>query len=277
VAETVALSAPTLAEQATIWRKLVGARIRADWQYRTSFVLFTVSQFVASFLDIVVIVILFSNVDRLAGWSVAEVALLYGTSSLAFSLADVLVSEVEFVGHHVRHGSFDRFLLRPVSPLLLLCCLEFAFRRAGKVVQSVLVLGVALTQLPGEWTVARVAMVVDMVAVGFVLFGGIWVITSSVAFWAVEVREVANSFTYGGNFVTHYPLEIFSGWLRRLVTIVPLAFVSYYPALWVLGRHDPHRSPGWFSFAGPAVALVVVLVARAVWASGIRHYRSTGS
>jgi ABC-2 type transport system permease protein len=269
--------APSLAEQATIWRRLVGARIRADWQYRTSFVLFTVSQFLAAFLDILLIVVLFSNVDRLAGWSVAEVAFLYGTSSLAFSLGDVFVSEVEFVSHHIRHGSFDRFLLRPVGPLLLLCGQEFAFRRAGKVFQSVVVLAVALTQVPVDWDAGRAAMVVVMVAVGFVIFGALWVITSAIAFWAVEVREVANSFTYGGNFVSHYPLEIFSGWLRRLVTIVPLAFVSYYPTLWVLRRDDPHGSPGWFPFAGPLVAVGAVVVARAVWAAGIRHYRSTGS
>lgn len=268
---------PSLAEQATIWRRLVGARIRADWQYRTSFVLFTFSQFVAGFLDIVAVLVLFSNVDRLAGWSVAEVAFLYGTASLAFSLGDVFVSEVEYVAHHIRQGSFDRFLLRPVGPLLLLCGQEFAFRRTGRIIQSALVLGIAVTQVDVAWDVARVAMVVQMVAVGFVIFGGIWVVTSSIAFWAVEAREVANSFTYGGNFIAHYPMEIFSGWLRRLATIVPLAFVSYYPALWVLGRTDPDGSPSWLRFAGPAVAAVVVRVARAVWASGIRHYRSTGS
>ncbi len=120
-------------------------------------------------------------------------------------------------------------------------------------------------------------MVVQMVAVGFVIFGGIWVIASSVAFWVVEMREVANAFTYGGRFLTNYPFEIFSGVLRRLGTIVPLAFVSYQPALWVLGRTDPHGSPAWFRFAGPLAAAATVLVARIVWRSGIRHYRSTGS
>jgi len=273
----VADATPSIAEQATIWRKLVAARIRADWQYRTSFVLFTVSQFVAAFVDIAVVLVLFTNVDRLAGWSVAEVAFLYGTASLAFGLADVFVSEVEFVAHHIRHGSFDRFLLRPVGPLLLLSGHEFAFRRAGKVFQAALVLAVAVTQVDVGWDAARVAMVVQMVVVGFLIFSGIWVVTSSIAFWAVEIREVANSFTYGGNFLAHYPMEIFSGWLRRLATIVPLAFVSYYPALWVLGRNDPHGSPAWLRFAGPLVAAGVVLVARAVWSSGIRHYRSTGS
>jgi ABC-2 type transport system permease protein len=205
------------------------------------------------------------------------VAFLYGTASLAFGLGDVFVSEVEFVSHHIRRGSFDRFLLRPVGPLLLLCCQEFAFRRAGKIVQAALVLGIALAHVDVDWDIWRAAMVVEMVIVGFVIFSGIWVITSSVAFWVVEITEVANAFTYGGNFVSNYPFEIFGGWLRRLATVVPLAFISYQPALWVLGRTDPHGSAAWLRFAGPLVAAAVVLVARAVWRSGIRHYRSTGS
>ena len=270
-------SGTTLAEQATIWRKLVGARVRADWQYRTSFVLFTIAQFLSELLGIVMILVLFANVDRLAGWTVAEVAFLYGTSSLAFALADVFVSEVEFVSIHIRRGTFDRFLLRPVGPLLLLCCHEFAFRRGGKILQAILVLGIALVRVDVDWDLWRAAMVVQMVLVGFVIFGAIWVIASSLAFWVVEMREVANAFTYGGRVVTGYPMEIFTGWLRRVATVVPLAFISYQPALWVLGRTDPHGSPAWFRFAGPLVAAAAVLVARAVWHSGIRHYRSTGS
>lgn len=267
----------SLAEQATIWRKLVGARIRADWQYRTSFVLFTIAQFLSELLGLVMILVLFANVERLAGWSVAEVSFLYGTSTLAFALGDVFVSEVEFVSIHIRRGSFDGFLLRPVGPLLLLCCQEFAFRRAGKILQAVLVLAIALVAVDVDWDLWRAAMVVEMVVVGFVIFGGIWVIASSVAFWVVEMREVANAFTYGGRFLTNYPFEIFGGALRRLGTVVPLAFISYQPALWVLGRRDPYGSPPWFRFAGPLAAAATVLVARTVWRSGIRHYRSTGS
>jgi ABC-2 type transport system permease protein len=269
----VAEGPATLAEQATIWRRLVGARVRADWQYRTSFVLFTVSQFLAELLGLLLIVVLFANVDALAGWTVAEVAFLYGTSSLAFALSDVFIGEVDYVSTHIQRGSFDRFLLRPVGPILLLCGQEFAFRRAGKVAQAVLVLGIALARVEVDWDLWRAAMVVQMVGVGFVIFGGFWVITASLSFWVVEIREVASAFTYGGNFMAAYPFEIFAGWFRRLATLVPLAFVSYYPALWVLGRGEPTA----LSFAGPLVAAAVVLVARATWRSGIRHYRSTGS
>lgn len=260
-----------------IYRRLVGARIRADWQYRASFVFFTVSQFLGTSLDFAVIAVIFGQVDRLAGWSGAEIAFLYGTSALAFALSDVFVSEVERTSFHIRNGSFDQFLIRPLGPLFQMCCHEFALRRAGKMIQAGTILAIAMVLVDVDWSPARLAGVAAMLTSGFVIFGGMWVTTASLSFWTVNTSEVANAFTYGGNYAAQYPLEIFSGWLRRVLTIVPLAFVNYYPALWVLGRRDPTGLPGAARFASPVVAVVVVLVARAVWTSGVRHYRSTGS
>ena len=48
--------------------------MRSDLQYRVSFALFTFSQFAITALDFVAILIVFTNVHALAGWSVQEVA-----------------------------------------------------------------------------------------------------------------------------------------------------------------------------------------------------------
>lgn len=262
---------------AAIYARLVAARVRADWQYRTSFVLLTTSQFLVTFLDFLAIAVLFTQVQLLAGWSLAEVAFLYGTTGVAFALCDVFVSEVELASRHIRLGTFDQFLLRPVGPLVQLCAQEFALRRAGKVLQALVVLGLAIAWVPIEWDGARVLMTVVTVAAGTLIFGAIHVITSSLSFWTVETQEVANSFTYGGNFASQHPLDLYSDWLQRLLVIVPIAFVNYLPATWILDKEDGLGLPGWAAFASPAVAGVMVLVARVVWRSAIRHYRSTGS
>jgi ABC-2 type transport system permease protein len=260
-----------------IYLRLVGARIRADWQYRASFAAFTVSQFFAGFLDFAVILVIFSNVRALSGWSATEVAFLFGVTGTAFSIGDVFVSEVERASFHIKAGSFDRFLLRPIGPLLHLCAHEFALRRAGRVAQGLLVLGIAVARLGLVHHPLKLAMTVVMTATGTAIFGGIWVVTSSIAFWTVETQEVANTFTYGGNYLTQYPLDIYGAWLRRAAMIVPLAFVNYLPALWVLHKPNPLGGPGWLRFASPLAAAATVVVARAVWQAGVRHYRSTGS
>lgn len=259
------------------YRRLVGARIRADWQYRLSFSLFTVGQFLGSFLDFLAIAVIFDSVPALAGWSLAEVAFLYGTTGVAFNIGDVFISQVERSSQYIKRGDFDQLLLRPLGPLFQLSCREFELRRVGKLVQAGGVLAVAVAALEVSWTAPRVAMFVLLIAAGTAIFGAIWVITSSIAFWTVETQELANSFTYGGNYVTEYPLELFAPWLRRLLLIVPLAFVNYLPAAWILGRSDTSAYPGWLVYATPFVAAATVTAARTVWATAIRHYRSTGS
>ncbi|MFP3907939.1 MAG: ABC transporter permease [Acidimicrobiales bacterium] len=254
------------------------ARVRSDWQYRTSFVLLAFSQALVMFLDLAAILILFELVPSLGGWSVAEVAVLYGLTILAFGLGDLFVSPVETVARHVREGSFDRFLLRPMPVLVQVSAQEFALRRAGKTVPGLVTLVVALAAAEVAWTPDRVVVLVLSVATGVVLFGSVWVLTSSVSLWVVGVQEVANAFTYGGSYAHQYPLHVFAEWIRAFVGwILPLAFVAYVPAIYLLDAANPLGLPSWFAWCGPGVALVAALVARAAWGAGIRNYQSTGS
>lgn len=267
-----------LAASLSIYRRMVGARMRADWQYRTSFVLFLVGQTVVAGGEFLAIAVIFTAVDQLAGWSVAEVAFLYGLSGVAFGVADLFVSPVELASRHIKAGSFDQFLIRPVGALWQLLAVEFAARRLGRSVQPVLVLVVAARAVDVSWSPAAVALVAVSLVSGVAIYGAIWVATSAVAFWTVETQEIANSFTYGGNTLTDYPIDVLGRWLGRLVTfVVPLASIAHLPAVWLFGKPMPFGLPRLAAWSGPLVAGAMVLVARFVWVQAIRHYRSTGS
>lgn len=265
-------------ETLAIYRRLVGARVRSDLQYRTSFFLFLAAQSLVGGAEFVSIAVIFNQLDALAGWSVAEVAFLYALSGLAFGIGDLFISQVETAAEHIKAGTFDKFLIRPLGTLLQLSATEFAPRRLGRSIQPVIVLAIAMPQLRVEWTLAHVALIPVTIATGVAIFGSIWVLTSSLAFWTVETQELSNSFTYGGNTLTSYPIDVFGSVLRRIVIfVVPLAFVSYLPAADLLDKPLPFGLPRGIAWAGPLVAAALVLLARAVWRLAIRHYRSTGS
>ena len=267
-----------MVESARVYGRLVGARIRGDLQYRASFVMFGIGQFVIAILDFLVVLVIFEQVPSLDGWTVDQVAFLLGASAVSFNLADVFVSQVEMLPRRIRLGTFDQFLIRPAGTLLQLCADEFALRRIGKLAQGLLIFGIALGWVDVDWTVGRAAMVPVMVLAGFAIFGAVWVTFSTLTFWSTEGQEFVNAFTYGGNFMTQYPLGIYAPWLRRVFAIaVPLAFVNYFPALYILDQPDALGAPGFVRFLSPLVAVVVVLIARLVWRGGVRHYRSTGS
>ena len=154
---------------------------------------------------------------------------------------------------------------------------DFQLRRLGKAVQGALVLGWVIGSLHVQWDLGRVAMLVVMVPAAIVIFSSVWVVGGCLAFWTTDGGEFTNAFTYGGNFMAQYPIDILGVWVRRfLAYIVPLAFVCYFPALYILDKPDPLGLPRFVDFLSPVVALVAAYIAGSVWRSAVRHYRSAG-
>jgi ABC-2 type transport system permease protein len=264
-------------ESVVLWRRLVGAQIRSQLQYRASFVLDLAGSFLISFVDFLAVLVIFHNVPRLGEWSVEEVAFLYALSSISFAVTDLAIGHLDQFPQKIRDGNFDILLVRPRGSLYQVIASDFQLRRLGKAVQGLLVLGYALAALHVDWDPGRVAMLVVMIPAGVVLFSSVWVIGACLSFWTTDGGEFTNAFTYGGAFMAQYPIDIYGTWLRRfLCYIVPLGFVCYFPALYILDKRDPLGLPRFLEFSSPFVALLAAFVAGTIWRGAVRHYRSAG-
>lgn len=252
--------------------------LRSTMAYRASFVMTTLGNFAATGFDFVAIMLMFAHVDELGGYTLPEIALLYGASGTAFGLADLVLGSMDRLGRRVRDGTLDTLLVRPVPVLAQVAADRFALRRLGRITQGLLVFGYALATLDIDWTPLRVAMVPLMLLTGAAIFGAVFVCGAAFQFFAQDAAEVQSSFTYGGNTLLQYPPTIFAKDLVRGVTfVVPLAFVNWLPALYVLGRDYPLALPEWVAFLPPVVAAVCWVLAGTAWRAGLRSYRSTGS
>ncbi|GAA3100932.1 ABC transporter permease [Streptomyces goshikiensis] len=257
---------------------IVAMWIRSTMTYRTSFFLATFGNAAVQLLDFVAIYIMFSHVEALGGFSLPEIALLYGSCSASLGLADLLLGNTDRIGVRVRDGSLDTMLVRPVPLLAQVAADRFALRRLGRIVQGLGVLGWAVWALDVAWTPGKVLLVPVMIlAGGGDLRGG------DAGGGGVPVRRRgrgggAELLHVRGNTMLQYPPTVFGKDLLRGVTfIVPLAFVNWLPALHVLGRPDPLGLPGWVGYLSPLVAFVAFLPASLAWRAGVRSYRSTGS
>ncbi len=257
---------------------IVAMWIRSTMTYRTSFFLSTFGNAAITLLDFVAIAIMFSHVDVLGGFTLPEVALLYGSCSASLGLADLLLGNTDRIGSRIRDGSLDTMLVRPVPVLAQVAADRFALRRLGRIAQGLGLLAWAVSALDLEWTVGKVLLVPVMITAGAAIFGAVMVAGAAFQFLAGDAAEVQNSFTYGGCTMLQYPPTVFGKDLLRGVTfIVPLAFVNWLPALYLLGRPDPLGLPQWVAFVSPLVAFAVFLPASLAWRAGVRSYRSTGS
>jgi ABC-2 type transport system permease protein len=261
----------------SLYRRLVGAHVRSQLQYRLSFALNFLGMVLITLLDFIAILIIFGQVPALGGWSVEEVALLYGIAYVAFGLTDLAIGHLDLFPNMIREGTFDQILVRPLPSLFQVVASDFALRRLGKTAQGLAVLLFALAQANIEWTLGRTAMVPVAIVSGVLIYAAVWIALATIAFWIVDAIEFVNAFTYGGNFLSQYPVNLFGRWLRGLVLfVVPIAFVAYFPALYILDKPDELGLPDALRFASPAVAVLTLLAAHAAWSHAVRHYRSAG-
>jgi len=265
-------------EYVRLYPQLIGAQIRAQMQYRASFLAELLGNFLITSLDFVTLAILLTQFQAIGGWTLPEVALLYGTSTVSFSLAEILGGILDDFDRWIIRGEFDRLLIRPLGMMFQVMTGAFALRRLGRLTQGVAALILALWWLHPNWQIERWAFLGVTLISGFLFFMAIFIAGATTSFWTPQTAELANIFTYGGNFMTSYPMHIYEEWIRNIFTfLLPMAFINYYPALYLLGKPDPFGLPGWVPFLSPPIAGGVFLASLAVWRVGVRHYQSTGS
>jgi ABC-2 type transport system permease protein len=113
---------------------------------------------------------------------------------------------------------------------------------------------------------------------GSVFYTAIFIAGATICFWSVQSTELPNILTYGGVEASSYPISAYKRWFRNtLIFVIPLAFINYFPALYILGRYDPLGLPYFMRFLFPVASAVVMVAATRFWNFGVRHYKSTGS
>ena len=261
-----------------IYWRLIGAQARSQASYRISFVLDLVSNVLFLGADLAAILVIFNQVPALAGFSLSETMVIFGLGATAFVLADLMVGNIERIKQYVRTGLLDAILVRPLGTLGQLLAMDVGYRRLGRLIYSLAILVAATHYADVQWTPARLLLALITPVAGAVFFAAYFVATATVAFWWVESGDLANALTYGGRDFVSYPINVFDGWFRRVVAFgLGFGFVSYYPALGLLGRPDPLGGPGWLAWCGPLVSAVAAAAAALIWRTAVRHYRSTGS
>lgn len=261
------------------WR-LASRSITAQMQYKVSFLLSALGQFVTTGVEISGIWALFTRFGNLEYWNLAQVCFFYGLVNVSFAIADALSTGFDQFGPlFVKSGQFDRLLLRPRGVFLQLMGHELALRRVGRFLQGFVVLVWAMHTLDFEFNVFRVGLLLVTVVGSVCFFLALFIFGATLCFWSTESLEIMNTLTYGGVQSAQYPFSIYEVWFRKFFTfVVPLACISYFPVVAILGVDDPLGSSRWFQTVAPLSGIVFLWISMRFFSVvGVRHYTSTGS
>lgn len=221
------------------------------------------------------VMLLFLRFGSIGDWSAERVMLVYGLALASFGLAELFSRGFDAFPGQVRTGIFDRVLLRPRSTFVQIMGTRFHLHRLTRVVGGLLVVcwslrrqGVVLG--PGQGLQLLLALFG-----GYLVYTGIFVLSSGVAFFTMEKLDWVNMFTNGSYQVAKVPPHLLPSWLRNtFIFVMPMFVCSYYPAAAICGWGDVPTSLGWLALPAGAAFF---LLGCAVWQFGVRHYSSTGS
>jgi len=261
-----------------LYFSLMSACLRSQMQYKASFILRVIGHLLVTTSEFITIVFIFGKFSHLKGWTLWEVGLLYGMTSASFASAEIFGRGFHVFDDTVRMGTFDRVLLRPAGVFVQVLASELELRKLGRLMQGLVVMVISWHKLGLGLSLMKVGFLAAAIINGAILFSAIFIAGAAICFWSVQSTELPNMLTYGGVEASSYPISVYKRWFRNaLIFIIPLAFVNYFPALYILGRPDPLGLPYLMRFLFPLASAVVMLPALKFWNYGVNHYKSTGS
>jgi ABC-2 type transport system permease protein len=214
------------------------------------------------------VLVLFYYTDQMNGWTLEQMLVLLGVFYVVQGLEEIVLQpSAEKLMEHIRHGTLDFALLKPVNAQFLVSLRHLQVVQVAQVALGLAVIGLGITRLPSPPPFVAIASFVVMLACGFVLVYALLFVLSTLSFWFVRVDNLLAifwSFLDAGRF----PIDIYPGWLRlTLSTVVPIGIAVTVPAEAIAGRLEPL-----------GVALTVVgtvaawLFAAWFWKRGLRAY-----
>lgn len=243
-------------------------------QHRASFFMLASAHFISTFVDILGMWVLFDRFKTVKGWTLKELALIYGIVHMGFAVAEAFARGFDKFSQLVRSGDFDRVLLRPLGTICQVASREVQMMRVGRFLQGFVVLAWSYQELGlSLFSFSTLVVVLSFIGTSC-LFYGLFVIQGTLSFWTIETLELMNITTYGGVEVGQYPMSIYSRGFRMIFTfIIPLACVGYYPIATLIQQET---FPLWVAPIIPLTGIAFLCLSCLLWQLGVRHYHSTG-
>ena len=248
------------------------AKVRME--HRMDFFISVFTMTLATVFGLAVVFLIFGRAREMNGWSFDELLFLYGFSLIPMALFNVIsVNLYQFSDQYLIQGKFDRVLLRPVHSLFQILFEQLRIEALGDAVLGLCILAVSTPRLGIHLNPAGILFLAASVFCGALLYTAIFTMLATVSFWFEDkvgvMPPVYNLIAFG-----RYPLDIYNGFLRVLLSwVIPFGFATFYPAASLL-RHDTYQIYGWLL---PLVTAAFCAMALWVWNRGIRSYSSTGS
>lgn len=259
--------------------KLIGMyfkmNLKKRLQYRLNFFITCIAIAPIHLIQMIFSWFIAKKFDGFGTWNGWSLIFLYGVLLTSYGIAQVFFRTLRFLENYIINGSMDKFFVKPQGILF-----EIVFENLGihemfsQLIPPVIVLIIASFYNQIHWSGLKVLVLMGAIVGGAFIQMSIFLLIGCVSFWTVHSSQLSGIFFAFKDFL-NYPLYVYGKKVVAFLTyIFPLAFINYYPSLYILEREDAGNI---LNFMTIPVAVILSGIAMLVWKISLEHYNSAGS
>jgi ABC-2 type transport system permease protein len=214
----------------------------------------------------------------LAGWTGPQLTFVFGLAVLSHAIVVVFFLQTWAIGQFILMGEFDRILLRPMNTFFLFMARSVNFVGLTDLLPGLVIFLYGCHSVHLAFTLKNVVWIIILVAAGVLLRLAIYLFFGSLSFWLKNRDSMSFFLQMLIQTGTNYPLSIYPRAVQLILTfVIPVGFISFYPAAGLLGAPSGLHLPGDMTLVAFGVGLGTFILSYLVFKNGLKNYESAGN
>lgn len=255
-----------------VYRTFWVSSLARELEFRANFVAKLLQNATWVGFSLLVLLAIYRNTSSIASWGRGEAFILVATCFAMSALFSALFFSLMEIPEHIRKGTLDYILTKPINSQFWVSMRRFNFDRMGALFAGIAMLAIGLTQTGLHPSLLQWFAYVTLIGCAITIFYSANLIMMTTAIWLVRVD---NLWVLGETVldIARYPVDIFPMSVRRAFTYgIPVAFLATVPATQLTRGLD-------LGMVGLGLlwAAIGLLVSSAFWRYATNNYASASS
>jgi len=255
-----------------IYRTFFVSSFARELEFRANFFAKVLQNFVWIGFFLLIILVIYSNTESVAGWSRGDAFILVATCFLMNAVFSGFFGSLQEIPNQVRQGTLDFVIAKPVDTQFWISTRKFNFDQVGTILAgaALIAAGVSQSQLSPSWEQWLAYFTLVFCSLG--IFYGVNLAMMTLGIWLVRVdnlwvlRETIMD-------VARFPTDIYGGGLQKVfLYALPLSLLATVPSAQLTKGVQPSML-----LLGISWAVLLLGASRLFWNFALRHYSSASS
>jgi len=230
------------------------------------------------FAGIFMLRLLVHRFHELQGWGFPQLAFLYGLSVISHGLMVTFFIRTWHMESMIIHGEFDRMFLQPLNIFFQMTVHNINLIGVIDIIPGLIIFLYGCRSVFFEFSFKNILLIIMVIIGGVLIRTAFYVFIGTISFWTKKNYALIDMGIKLMQYGTTYPLSIYPYFIQTLLTfLIPIGFISFYPASEFLGMPGSFTLPLKPSLLTLLIGITFFAASQIFFKIGLKSYESSGS